>query len=265
MKYLLLLLLLISTMTLCAQALPRVILVKLLTADGSTISPSDIFIRAYFQERPEEIHTSITRPKHFNCTLLDSIHKGMYVMLNPAAFRSNWEVGETLIADITQESTGATVHFTFEIPPGTNVVWVEKPITLSHNVPNLASDANPADKSIGISKNMTSVGWSFNLAKGYIKPIAFRLAISTDSLFSNASVLYIKSTKAIKYTQNLPDKILPLKSSTTYYWKIIPTTSTDEKISPTSLRTILINGKPLKPLSNADSDKVPVWSFTTGN
>jgi hypothetical protein len=264
MKYLLLILLLISTVTLFAQAMPRPILVKLLTEDGSTLSPSDIFVRAYFQERPEEIQTSITRPKHFNATLLNSRHQGFYLMLNPSAFHLSWETGETLIADITQVSTGNTARFTLQMPTGTNVIWVEDPITLIHSIPNLASSPVPKNRSANISSTTTTLGWSFIQAKGYSRPIAFRLAIDTDSLFSNATVLYVKNTNKNPMNKMLPKKILPLKSNTTYYWKVIPTVSTSEDISLSSLRPILIDGKPIKTQRSGDADQVSVWRFTTG-
>jgi hypothetical protein len=264
MKYILILLLLTSTIVLFAQAMPRVILVKIQTADGSPIAPSDIFIRAYFQERPEEIKTSVTNPKHFNTHEGKSSHKGFYVMLNPAAFRYNWAVGETLIADVTQVSTGALIHFTYVIPQSTSVAWLETPLTLTHTVPNRATSPSPADKSTGISSNLTAIGWSYNLVKGYQPPIAFRLAIDTDSLFSNATVLYIRSKKTNKYSELLPKSLLPLKSKVTYYWKVIPTVSSDTKIQPSSLRPIRINGNSLKSQQSGDAINVPVWRFTTG-
>jgi hypothetical protein len=264
MRYLLLVLLLISTITLFAQALPRPIFVKIQTADGSPLTPSDIFIRAYFQERPEEIQTSITRPKHFKGIQVDTMHQGFYIMLNPAAFRSNWEIGETLVADITQISTGAGIHFSLIIPEGTSVLWMENPITLTHPVPNSASEPAPKYKSKGIQSSITELGWTFQLINGYSKPYAFRLVIDTDSLFSNASVFYVKSNSKKDYKFKLPKKLLPLKENTTYYWKVFPTVSHDEEMSISSLHPIMIDGKPIKAIRSGDADNVPLWRFTVG-
>jgi hypothetical protein len=263
MRYLLIILLLIGSIALFAQAMPRAILVSIQTADGSALQPSDIFIRAYFKERPEEIQTSITRPKHFN-THIGKSHKGFYAMLNPSAFSSAWAPGETLIADITQVSTGATVRFTLVMTQGGSPIWFEDPLTLTHPVPGIASSPNPADKSKGIPSNLATVGWTYNPEQGYSKPVAFRLAIDTDSLFSNASVFYIKSNKKNVYTHVLSKKLVPLKENTTYYWKVFPTVSQDEDISIASLHPILIDGKPIKAVRSGDADNVPLWRFTTG-
>ncbi|HNX00443.1 MAG TPA: hypothetical protein PLE74_02900 [Candidatus Cloacimonadota bacterium] len=265
MRYILVAVLMIVCLSLFAQALPRPIFQKIQTADGTALEPSDVLIRAYFQERPEEVSTNLERPKHFKLLNVDSIRKGSYVMLNPAAFPSNWEVGDTLVADVTQNSTGAFVHFTIVMPKGTNNVWNEQPVLLVHATPNPAKDPIPADISTGILNSMNKLSWGFAQVGGYKAPIAFRVVIDTDSLFSKPMVMYVKKTKSSKFSIDIPKEIQPLKSNTTYYWKVIPTTSASPKIQPSSLHPLIIDGKLLSSKESGDAVDVPVWCFTTGS
>jgi hypothetical protein len=264
MKYMLLALIVLFSCQLLAQALPLPFMIKVQMPDGSY--PDSVSIRTYRVDVPEEVRTQMTSPRNIKTVVLDNAQqKGFYVFVSLAAFATQWQqnTDEILVVEITHESDGAAVTLKLPFPPGTNMVWYEKPVTLTYAFPATAIEPKPAPGAKEISRH-PELSWNYIQKPGYQTPVAFRLAIATDSTFSDARVAYIKGGIG-SHSENLPADWLPLQPQTTYYWKVIPTSSTNTFTSPTSIKEVRINGKLIKSKDNGDAYKVPTWYFSTGN
>ncbi len=123
--------------------------------------------------------------------------------------------------------------------------------------PALAINPYPENREAGVSVDLESLKWSYIEDFLFTDPVGFRIYLNDSEDFNENTyywVPYIEGQRDYSHSDILPD-VLGYK--TTFYWKVVPTTSRSINTS-----------KPYRDLANSsrylrDAKNVPVWSFTT--
>ena len=133
------------------------------------------------------------------------------------------------------------------------------------NVPNIAYDPFPECGSADIPLTIENFKWSYNLNPAYTIPAGFRIYMNTTGRFrpDDDYQWVIYSHDQVEYECALI--FSELESGTTYYWKVIPTTSDPSEVK----RSVIRSGITQTNNDNSDSQfpgdaaDCPEWSFTT--
>ncbi len=131
----------------------------------------------------------------------------------------------------------------------------------SEAYPQNAENPNPEDRGVGISVGLHEVSWEYHSVPHHIDPVGFRVYMNTTGQFgANAPHVWVEFEEGEKdYSSSdvVPD---PLDPETTYYWRVIPTTTHPENRTSRSSNNSERGSGNLR----GDAQDSPIWSFTTG-
>lgn len=124
--------------------------------------------------------------------------------------------------------------------------------------PDIAYTPSPQHQSTNVSLEVDSLAWRYSPSVFYSEPAGFRVYLNTTGDFhEDDSYVWIEYNDSQKqYAAR--DIGSQLEYATTYFWKVVPTTSGSSRnngLGESGSRQALINRN--------DAQDVPIWRFTT--
>lgn len=122
-------------------------------------------------------------------------------------------------------------------------------------IPSIANISYPEDGEENVALN-TSLGWTYTSNPAYTDPVGYKLQIGTQPSLVEFEETYISGGPG---THEIT-VFVELNYDTTYYWKVIPTTSREYRVPSTPLTRVARRST----IANRDDAiDCPIWSFTT--
>lgn len=129
--------------------------------------------------------------------------------------------------------------------------------------PTIAVNPAPADSATGVPVSLENLEWRYISDDDYTDPVGFRVYITSDDDFGEQYDWVDFQEQETDYHLDVP---VELEHETTYFWKVVPTTTYggDGRSSATGSRRRSDTSLQRTNLTfRGDAENVPVWRFTT--